>query len=222
MYVSSILLITLAAVVCLSLFPNQDLLFLLSIAIGAYLTIPVFVKKEVKTAIGGRILKWPLEYLQKATRSCGLAAILFGLQYIDNVSPSTIFPSSDIFGYAGLFVGAIAAFYSGCVVEFILNKNFQPPVNLRLVFLGTYWVVVDYLTVFVARLFYPFFGTNFVAAGFILLTIPSVISSILNWWMDRKGYSGPAVSLSILFSFLPFIWVIVMGVLLSAANYLGL
>jgi hypothetical protein len=204
------------------LFPNQDLLFLLSIAVGAYLTLPVFVKKEIEAAIGGRTLKWPMEYLQKATRSCGLAAILFGLQYIDNVSPSTIFPSSDIFGYVGLFVGAIAVFYSGFVIEFLLNTNFQPPVNLRLVFLGLYWVVVDYLIVFLARLFFPFFGTNIVATGFVLLTIPSLISSILNWWMDREGYSGQVVSLSLLFVFLPFVWVMVISVLLSAVSYLRL
>ena len=209
-------------VVCLSLFPNQDLLFLLSIAVGAYLTLPVFVKKEVEAAIGDRMLNWPREYLQKATRSCGLAAILFGLQYIDNVSPSTIFPSSDIFGYVGLFVGAIAVFYSGFVIEFLLNTNFQPPVNLRLVFLGLYWVVVDYLTVFVGRLFSPSFGTNIVATGFIILMIPSLISSILNWWMDRKNFSREPLKVSILFAFLPYIWAIGVSVLLSALSYVGI
>jgi hypothetical protein len=76
------------------------------------------------------------EYLKKATRSCGLAAILFGFQYVDNLSPSALFPTSDIFVWVGLIVGAIAILYSVFVVEFLWNPDYHPPITLYLVIVG--------------------------------------------------------------------------------------
>ena len=51
---SWIALIAIVTAVCISLFPNQDLLFLLSIACATAVGLPVSTKKEIVAAIGDR------------------------------------------------------------------------------------------------------------------------------------------------------------------------
>jgi hypothetical protein len=144
---------------------------------------------------------------------------MFGIQYVINVSPNTIFPSTDIFFWVGLFVGAIAAFYTALVLEFYLNPNFRPPVTLYLVFLAFFLGAIDYLTISLAKLFWIAFGTSIIGAGFVILTIPSLISSVLNWWMDRRSYGMGVLRLSMAFMFSPYLWAIGLGILLSALHY---
>jgi hypothetical protein len=208
------LIIALAVALFVSLFPNQDLLFLFSIALAAAFALPLSAVKMIHSAVG-------LEYLKKATRSYGISAALFFIQYVDNIIPNAIFPSGDIFAWVGLFVLAIAGFYSAFVIEFVWKPDFRPPITLRLILLALILGAFDYLTITLARSFSPSFGKIILATGFILLTIPSVISSILSWWMDRKGMSEGLINLSIVFMLLPYIWAFMLFIVVVVMTLAG-
>lgn len=212
------------AVVCLSLFPDQDLLVLLSIAIAAALALPVTTKDKIDAAIAGRKLRWsPTDALKNATRLCGLSAALFGIQYVDNLSPNLLFiRAGDIFAWTGIIIGAIAAFYSVLVIEFVMNPQFNPPITFGLVLLALLWVVLDYMTgTFVLRAFFLFSlfdtgGMTMIAVIFMPLGEMSIISSVANWEMTRRKMDQDVRNVAVFFVFLPYIWAIVAGVILLA------
>jgi hypothetical protein len=188
-----------------SLFPNSDLLGWVAIAGLAYLTLPFFAKREIKEAMGNQDLKWPYISLNRATRLCLVAGLLFAFQYVLNLMSAN---AIDIFGWGGLAVGLLAIFYTALVVEYVLKPNSKPPITFSFIMLVVFWVLFDYLAINGSLQFSPEFGTNVGETGFILLVFPSIVSSLVNVYVDWKSIGDDVGKLSFICGFLPYFWLL--------------
>jgi len=162
-------------------------------------------KRKLKT------LYWPKDSLRGGLQSFGLSVLLFLIQIAVDRLPVYIplLSTYDIFAYGAVALGLIGGFYTALVAGFILDPHFRPRINLAFIFLGVSVSAGDVMTIFFLILLYPTFETMpIVGKVFMLLLVPSIVSSIPYLWAKWTGKNPLLAKVTFVLVVSPYVFLI--------------